>query len=251
MKNIVFMLAINAESKKEYQYSINSWKHFCEKNDAELFLLENPVVDTNDMHVIFQRYYLFDMLDHNEIDYNQVLIVDADTIVHPDCPNFFNMTDNKYCLVHDDGSYDWILRGMEHYKKHLFPNDWLDFWDYGNGGFQIVNKTHRVFFKEMIELYCGHKQLIHDLVAKYGIGRDQTILNLMLSKHDIDVKLLPYEYNMTCMLKKEILGEDMLHAKLGYIMHFNGIPEKETSVPFWMEKTYKYLYGDLINGIEK
>jgi len=42
-----------------------------------------------------------------------------------------------------------------------------------------------------------------------------------------------------------------LHAKLGYIMHFNGIPEKETSVPFWMEKTYKYLYGDLINGIEK
>ena len=41
-KNIVFMIAVNAEDKKEYKYSINSWKYFCEKNNAELFLMENP-----------------------------------------------------------------------------------------------------------------------------------------------------------------------------------------------------------------
>ena len=241
-KNIVFMIAVNAEDKKEYKYSINSWKHFCKKNNAELLLLENPVVDQNEMHIIFQRYYLFDMLEHNSVDYNQILMVDADTIVHPDCPNFFEVTDNKYCLVHDDGSYDWILRGMEHYKKYLFHDEWFDFWEYGNGGFQIVNKNHKKFFKEMINFYFKNKELINNLVEKFGIGRDQTILNFMLRRHKVDIKLLPYKYNMTCMMKKEILGEDMLHTKVGYVMHFNGLPEKHTSVPFWMKKTYEELY---------
>ena len=66
--------------------------------------------------------------------------------------NFFEITDNKYCLVHDDGSYDWILRGMEHYKKHLFHDEWFGFWEYGNGGFQVVNKNHKKFFKEMYNI---------------------------------------------------------------------------------------------------
>jgi hypothetical protein len=66
----------------------------------------------------------------------------------------------------------------------------------------------------------------------------------MLRRHNIDVKLLPYQYNMTCMPKKEIIGDDMLHTELGYIMHFNGLPNKDTSVPFWMEKTYKYLFEE-------
>ena len=63
-KNIVFMIAVNAEDKKEYKYSINSWKHFCKKNNAELLLLENPVVDQNETHIIFQRYYLISLISY-------------------------------------------------------------------------------------------------------------------------------------------------------------------------------------------
>ena len=244
-KNIVFMIAVNVGDKKEYQYSINSWKHFCKKNNAELFLLEQPVVNQADMHIIFQRYYLFDILEYNEIDYNQILMVDADTIVHPNCPNFFEKTNNDYCLVHDDGSYDWILRGMEHYHKYLFKDEWFDFWDYGNGGFQIVNKKHKLFFKEMIDLYFENRELINELSTKFGIGRDQTILNFMLHRHEIDTKLLSYKYNMTCMPKKEILGDDHLYSKLGWVYHFNGIPDKNTNVPLLMEKAYTYLYGEI------
>jgi len=124
----------------------------------------------------------------------------------------------------------------------LFYDEWFDFWEYGNGGFQIVNKTHENFFKEMINLHTQNKELIYELVKRFGIGRDQTILNFMLRRHDVDIKLLPYEFNMTCMLKKEILGEDMLHTKMGHVMHFNGIPDKKINVPLWMEKTYTYLY---------
>ena len=31
-------------------------------------------------------------LDSNDINYNQVLMVDADTVVHPNCPNFFDIS---------------------------------------------------------------------------------------------------------------------------------------------------------------
>jgi|TARA_R110001592_G_scaffold141329_2_gene362747 hypothetical protein len=247
MKNIVFMISFknNGQLKKEYQISIDSWKHFCKKHDAELLLMEEPVMDVKDMHIIWQRYYLFDILEANKIDYDQIMLVDADTIVHPDSPNFFEMTDNKYCLVHDDGSYDWILRGMEHYKKHIFKNknEWFDFWDYGNSGFQIVNKKHRPFFDEMREFYFEYQEIIQFIQSNYGIGTDQTPLNFMLRKHNIDLKLLPWKCNMMCMGKREILGEDMLHTKMGHIMHFNGLPgKKEEVVPYWMEKTYNYLY---------
>ena len=47
---------------------------------------------------------------------------------------------------------------------------------------------------------------------------------------------------MGCMLKKEILADDMLHTKLGWVMHFNGLPDKDKSVPFWMKKTFDYLW---------
>jgi hypothetical protein len=75
------------------------------------------------------------------------------------------------------------------------------------------------------------------------VGTDQTPLNFNLTLQNIDVKLLPYKYNMACMLKKEILREDMMHTKVGWVMHFSGLPDKDKSVPYWMEKTFNYLYN--------
>jgi hypothetical protein len=245
MKNTVFIIAVKKDGqlKPEYEISIESWKRWCNKNDIQMFLLEEPIVPMNEMHIIWQRYFMFDIFDSNEIESDQTLIVDADTIVHPDCPNFFNETEGKYCLVHDDGSYDWILRGMEHYSKYVYDGAWFDFWKYGNSGFQIVNNTHREFFNYMREFYLENSNIIRRIQDTYGIGTDQTPLNYNLNLKNIPVKLLSYKYNMTCMLKKEILADDMLFTKLGWVYHFNGLPNKDTSVPYWMEKTYRYLYG--------
>lgn len=244
-KNIIYIISTpkNGVIKPEYQISINAWKKWGEKNNVDLFLLEQPIVDPSQMHIIWQRYYLFDILDANEIEADQILIVDADTIPHPDCPNFFNKTEGKYCLIHDDGSYDWILRGMEHYTKNVFKNEWFPFYEYGNSGFQIVNKSHRSFFGEMKELYYNNHQEIQRIQTQYGIGTDQTPLNFMLRKHNIEIKLLPYKYNMTCMIKKEILDDNLSFIDCGWVYHFNGIPDKDISVPYWMEKTYKKLYA--------
>ena len=97
MKNTVFIIAVKKDGqlKPEYEISIESWKRWCNKNDTQMFLLEEPLVPMDEMHIIWQRYFMFDIFDSNEIESDQTLIVDADTIVLPDCPNFFNETEGK------------------------------------------------------------------------------------------------------------------------------------------------------------
>ncbi len=178
-----------------------------------------------------------------EIDYDQILIVDADTIIHPDAPDIFKLTDHKYCLVHDDGDFDWILRSMENYHHHLFQDQpMFNCFEYYNSGFQIVNKTHREFFTTMREFYTQNSDTILWCQKTYGVGTDQTPLNYLLRRENVDVKALSYKFNMSCMFAKEIVNDQLQHTEAGYVMHFNGIPDKDVSVPYWMEKTYKYLY---------
>ncbi len=253
MKNIVFLMNIklNDESGRytsdrslPYNFSVDSWKQWCDKNNAELFVLEELLLPKEEMAICWQRYHLFDILDANEIDYDQILMVDSDTIVHPDCPNFFEMTEHKYTGVHNEGSYDWIFRSVENYSKFIFQGRELKWWNYINGGFQIVNKKHKAFFSSMISLYNNNKKNFIQMQEQFHTGTDQTPLNFMLQMNNVDVKLLPYEFNMTDMPRKEILNHDLTMTDIGWVYHFNCIPNNQgnKATYFWMEKTYKELY---------
>ena len=255
MKNIVFLMNIKlddpsgrytASRSLPYNFSINSWKNWCNKNDAELFVLEDLLLPKEDTAICWQRYYLFDILEANKINYDQVLMVDSDTIVHPNCPNFFNMTDHKYTGVHNEGSYDWVFRSIENYSEHVFQGREIKWWEYINGGFQIVNKTHKPFFKSMIDFYNNNKELLIEMQNKFHTGTDQTPLNFMLQSNNIETKLLPYEFNMTDMPRKEILNNDLTMTNIGWVYHFNCIPNNEgnKATYYWMEKTYNTLYNE-------
>ena len=54
---------------------------------------------------------------------------------------------------------------------------------------------------------------------------------------------------MQDMFLKEILNEDLLFTKLGWVYHYNSIPDNNgADLTFhWMEKTYKKLYGEFKN----
>ena len=121
MKNVVFIVDITLEGSQRdvgrwaetrsdpYEFAVKAWGKWCDKNNCELFVLNEEVLPHSTMPVSWQRYYVFDLLEANEIEYDQVMYVDADTIPHPDCPNVFEMSDRKFCFVHNEGSYDWIL----------------------------------------------------------------------------------------------------------------------------------------------
>ena len=91
MANIVFIPNINAGDGRNtpYHYSVWSWSKWAEKFDnIKVVEWTNPMVPVTQMKVTLQRYWVHDILQSSNIEYDQVLVVDADTIVHPDCPNF-------------------------------------------------------------------------------------------------------------------------------------------------------------------
>ena len=254
MKNIVFIPNINLGNNrnKSYYYSIESWKKWCDKNGCELLVWEDLILPIEEMKITWQRYYLFDILKSNNIDYDQILMADADTIVHPDCPNFFKDTEYKYCGVMNDGDYEWVLRSIRGFGDMLFDGKRIYPWNYINGGFQIVNKNHINFFESMKEYYSKNKQEIISTISQLKTATDQTILNFMLKINNVDIKILPNCYNLQDLYRKNLLyiheqcwWTDELHfLNAGWIYHFNAIPQNpmERDANYWIKRTYNEVY---------
>ena len=248
MKNIVFIPNVKGTDEKRlrevaYDLSIKSWQSWCEKNGCELVVMNELVHDYDEMKITWQRYYVLEILENSNIEYDQVLMVDADTLVHPNCPNFFEMTEHKYVGVHNYGSYDWILRSIENYSHYFFNGKMFPYYEYINGGFQIFNRKHKEFLKSVVQFYWDNKDNLLEVQNKLFNGTDQTPMNFLLREHNIDLKILPYEFNMQDMNRFEVLGNDMLHTRHGWVYHFNcGVRPHPRA---WMEATYDYLYRSI------
>ena len=243
-KNIIFIINIVKDERSKnqgYNYSIKSWEHYSKKIGADLFVLDEPLYDFSHMKPQWYKMYILDILEANEIEYNQVLYVDADTIIHPNAPNIFEVTDNKFCAVRNFGCMDWVCRSLENYSKLLFNDFMFPYYKYFNSGVMVFNKNHKELFKSMQEFYQDQHERIKHVQDNYHVGNDQPVLNFFVNR-DIpeDYKVLDYEWNMQDLTRFEVLGDDMLHTKYGYISHYNaGV---KPTPGYWLEKTYKHLY---------
>ena len=232
------------ETKKQgrsqpYQYAIDSWTVWCKKNNCELFVLTERIYPESYMNANWHKLFVFQLLDANNISYDQIMIVDADTIIHPNAPNVFDEADHKFCAVHNFGSYDWICRSIENYKKHLFPNIDVPLFDYFNSGVIICNKQHKNFYEKIIKFYLDNQEKIIILQNTYNVGTDQPVLNFFVQQENIDYKQLGYQWNMQDMQRWEIFDEELTFTKIGWIYHFNGIPDNIRN--HMMDKTNKFI----------
>ena len=156
-------------------------------------------------------------------------------MIHPNAPDIFELTDNKFCAVHNYGSYDWICRSIENYKKYLFPDVDVPLFEYFNSGVIVCNENHKEFYDKIIKFYLANRDDIVKLQETYSVGTDQPILNFFVQKEKIDYKQLSYTWNMQDMKRFEILDEDLTFTKIGWVYHFNGIDDNIRN--YMMEKT--------------
>ena len=144
--NIVFIPNIDLGNNRNtpYHYSIKSWRQWAKQyNDIKVIEWDEAIMDPNEFKITLQRYWVHDILKHNKVKYEQVLVVDADTIIHPNCPNFFNETKDKFGVTINNGCYEWVTRSIKQWGDNLFKNEpKVKPWKYFNGGFQITNKKH-------------------------------------------------------------------------------------------------------------
>ena len=246
LKNIIYMVNIVLDERSKtqgYDWSIKSWDNWAKKNNSELFVLDEPIYEVDIMKPQWHKLFAFDLLDNEGIEYDQILFVDSDTFAHPNTPNFFELSENNFCGVSAVGSMDWIIRSIENYSHHLFDGFTFPYYRYINSGFMIFNKDHKKLFKEILDFYFNNQEKIIWMQKNLGVGTDQPIINFFLNKNKIDYKLLPYEYNMQDLKRFELLGNDLLFTKFGWVYHFNAgaLP----SPGAWLEATYKYFEGKL------
>ena len=272
MKNVVFMpnIDLGNDRANSYHYSVKSWKDWCGKHDAELVEWTEPIMDVganksgmdgyNHFPIIYQREWVFDIIEHNGIDYDQVLIIDADTIVHPDCPNFFEETNYEYSVVANNGCFEWSMRSIDAWGQYMFSDyEKPKIWEYFNTGFIIANKKHKPFFEELQNFYLENKEVLYEIRnnRKFmghkipGVG--QTCVNFLVKKHNVKVNYLPERYNFIDLFRKNLLHipghswwpDDLSNLyRSGWIYHFNAIPQNQPKRDshYWMERVYKELY---------
>ncbi len=260
MKNVVFVPNIDLGNGRAtpYHYSVKSWQTWCDKHDVKLVEWTEPIMDHNNFPIIYQREWVFDILEHNEIDYDQVLIIDADTIVHPDCPNFFERTNHEYTAVVNNGCFEWVTRSINAWGHFMFTDmEKPKVWEYFNTGFIIANKEHKPFFKTIQEFYLENVERLFEIRnnEKYdglpipGVG--QTCVNFLVKKHDIKMTYLPERFNLTDLFRKNMLHipghndwskDELIYKDTGYIFHFNAIPKNERHAEYWMKRTYEEWY---------
>lgn len=233
MHDVVFMTALVTErcdpNKYIEQYSpyaIKSWKKWCEKNNHILFVFNQSHIDTDYMMPTWQRWNVHQILEDSGIVYNRILLVDADTMVHPDCPNIWDQAKGNYGGVIDDCTLEWIHHSIVGYQK-FFPGDRLDWERYVNNGMIVLPESvisAKALCKEILDFYEKNREGLVWMEKNDYRGTDQTPVNFIAEDMFGDnKKFLSKKFNMNHMHKTDILYNSM-HIDMGDIWHFNGIP---------------------------
>ena len=218
MKNVVFIPYIKREDDvtksssighsnrhSGYEYGIKSWKSWCKKHDCELYIMDELLLPESEMLITWQRWQVLNILEHNGVDYNQVLVVDADSIVHPDCPNFFEMTNHKFTSVLTDGDYEWVNRAINGYSKLFFNKEFcIPTYEFFMTGFVIINKEHKKFFDNVFDFYYEHKDEIIKSYDRLLTGSDISLMNCLRKEFGVELNLLPREYGLMDMARKNL-----------------------------------------------
>tara|TARA_Y100001973_G_C5195380_1_gene333881 strand:+ start:215 stop:982 length:768 start_codon:yes stop_codon:yes gene_type:complete len=254
MNNVVFQVNIKGHrAKSEFDLSTISWSKWCNKNNFNHFVLTEPILELEYMNANWHKFYVFKLLENEGIDYNQVCIVDADTIVHPNCPNFFDEVDNKFGVVQSDGCYEWVNRSIEKYHNFLFADVKLNTWNYFNSGFMVLHKSHKNFCDKVYEFYNSNRDKIVEAQQKFMVGTDQTPINFLTRRHNVELKWLPNSFNLHDPFRKNLLHIDPTNwwpdtldnlFNSGWVYHFNSIPQNRMSrdASYWMKRTFEELY---------
>jgi len=214
------------------QYCVNTWQYWCDKNNADLIILDQPIADTHVMKPTWQRWYIWDILENSNLDYEKVALVDVDTMVRWDAPNFFDLVNNEIGVCSDNDNIGWVKQSIDGYQ-HLFSDTELDWTEYFNCGFVVMDKSEKRLCDSIKMLWTSKQSQLIELQAKVRKGTDQTPVNFLAKEQKIKVNFLSKKFNLTHLNRKEILNNFMF-VDCGYVWHFNGF-DKSARTPLMMQ----------------
>ena len=225
-KNIVVITAIKGEVDITYKdICLATWKHWADRHNVELIVLEEPLFDPSVIKPTWQRWFVLDLLENSNIEYNQVALIDVDTMVHWNAPNIFLESDNKFSACVDNDNVGWVIQSILGYQ-HFFPDIKFDWTSYFNCGMIVLNSKHKQLTKDIINFRQQHSEEVVKLQSTLRKGTDQTPVNYLVRKNGLEINLLNKKWNLTHLTRKEVLSNFMF-VDAGWIWHFNGFDKNQ------------------------
>lgn len=209
MVKVVAVLQVG-DPQEYYAFGEYTWRWWCHRNGVYYLKITEP---HSGAHHNFAKWRVFELLKQKGIVDAQVAIVDADTMIRWDCPDFFSIVGDKLGAVLDLGDVHWILKSLDACKPFFLSN--VNWWGYVNAGVIVVNSAHCQLAELMLRYGRCHP------AGSYGASIDQTPLNYLIMDLSIEVHLLPLPFNLTKIKGRGLYAESN-YVRAGYIWHFNG-----------------------------
>jgi len=243
IKNVVVIPIVVPKDKKLDKFggwnwmdtSKKAWQYWCDKYGHELVIYDTPSIeDTSKFRVTVQRWFdIFNFLEDREINYNQIAMIDASSIPKWNCPDFFDITDDKFTVGVENDNLGWVYESVTGYKS-IFDDYDLNINKYFCSSFVIFNKSHKPIFKKFKDKYMSELNDFLELQTSVRRGTCQTPLNYVVQMSNIDVNYLPIPYRLSHLPRKDLLSynwqlnEDRtpFFIKYGYVWFFSGFDKR-------------------------
>jgi len=255
-KNLVFLTALRSKDKfftgrhDDYSwmdYSIKTWEYWCKQNDVDFYIFDKPIESDLVKHrPNWQRW--FKMLEFID-KYDQILSVDASIMVRWDAPNFFDISEHKFCALKSRENMKWTWESANGYKP-MFNNFDFDVKKYFNSGFVIFNKKHKKLLENFKDFYYKN----YDEIVKYQTeivkrGTEQPVLNYFIQMNNIDLNLLSIKYGVSHMFRWQVLGANWqlkedptpFFIKYFYVWIFSGFSDRGLTRKKLMSETWNMV----------
>ena len=227
-QNVVFLTKLRYD-RGISEPSKNSWEYWCYKNNHKLFIHEGE----NPWNNLFD---VFNILEENNIEYNKIFVVNGSSIVKWDCPNIFDLTDDRLGAWREMGNLGAIYKDIQDSGLDV------DIFKYVNYGSFIINKNHKEFFE--IASKTTHRNITETSF--------QTSVNSLLQSNSIEINMdISREYNLNHMMSYDWYsynwqdGKDKTNffIKYAYLWRFDDLDNNkytDISSQIWNSIKNKY-----------
>ncbi len=247
------MVAIQEEAskydhQKYFEASKECWQSYCKKHNIDFIVVDKKL--PNVKFCVWHKEFVFDFIGDK---YEKIALVDFDTLVHWDAPNFFDLYNDEFCGVLENESLFWIQNSLNAFRDNFaeLRNVEITLSEYINGGVLFFHKSHKNFFEKLKAFYIQNKPSFDNWNVP-NTGKEQTILNLYLKKENITKKYLDFRFNTMRLTKNDWLHHNWqidgdktpFFIKYSYIWHFTGCSiEERTNLMTSIWQQTKHLYG--------
>lgn len=173
-----------------------TWEWWCGQNGIRFIYVHSlPIPAPNaDLPVQVKRWMMaHDLLASGKAE--QIAVVDADTMIRWDTPDFFSLCGNTLGAV-PDRKVEWVSASIAGYQP-LFPDVTLDPGQYFNSGLVVFSRGHAGLLREFGTFYAARLDEILRIGSREeDIGIDQTLLNFVARHRGVVVTPLPETFNM-------------------------------------------------------